>query len=114
MWGGNPPVGSHTGLRSEKYFQIRRMFFQGTKIHRARIMRHSWCVRPTLRRESTFVSADWYQAAAGGILTAETVCRGRLSFPAYILSPTPYSVCQNFLPIVFFNPPKSPFVKGGL
>ena len=54
------PWGSHTRLLSEKYFQVRRMVSQRTKIRRGRLTRHSWCVRRTLRREITFLSADWY------------------------------------------------------
>jgi hypothetical protein len=41
------------------YFQVRIMVSQDTKIRRARLTRHSWCVRRTLRREITFLSADW-------------------------------------------------------
>jgi hypothetical protein len=51
---------SYARLLSEKYFLVRRMVFQGTKIRRARFTRHSRCVRRTLRRETTFLSADWY------------------------------------------------------
>jgi hypothetical protein len=50
----------HARLLSEKYFWVQRMVFQGIKIRRVRLTRHSWCVRRTLRREITFLSADWY------------------------------------------------------
>jgi hypothetical protein len=53
---------SDTRLLSEKYFQVLRMVSQGAKIRRARLTRHSWCVRRTLRREITFLSVDWYEA----------------------------------------------------
>ena len=44
----------NTRLLSEKYFQVRRMVFQGTKIRRARLTRHSWCVRRTLKGNYLF------------------------------------------------------------
>jgi hypothetical protein len=57
------------------------MVSQGAKICRARLTRHSWCVRRILRREITLLSPDCYQAAAGGGLTAAVFFRGRLEVP---------------------------------
>jgi len=38
--------------------------FSRLKSVATRLTRHSWCVRRTLRREITFLSADWYNGSA--------------------------------------------------
>ena len=43
----NPENRFKTTLLSEKYFQVRRMVFQGNRTRRARLTRHAWCVRRT-------------------------------------------------------------------
>ena len=53
-------------MLSEKYFQVRRMVSQGTKIRRARLTHYFWCVRRTPRREITFLSADLYENSSVG------------------------------------------------
>ena len=52
---------SDNWLLSEKYFQLRRMVSRGTKIRRARLTRHAWCVRRTPRRQKSFLCADCYE-----------------------------------------------------
>jgi hypothetical protein len=49
-------------LFTEKYFQVQRRVFQGTKLRRARLTRHSWCVRRTLCSGFIFSSPDRYKA----------------------------------------------------
>ncbi len=58
--------GNNTRLRPDKYFQVRRIVSQGAKIRRARLTRHSWCVRRTLPWEITFLSAGLYGNSSVG------------------------------------------------
>jgi hypothetical protein len=58
--------GNNTRLVSDKYFQVRRMVSQGAIIRRARLTRHSWCVRRTLPWEITFLSAGLYGNSSVG------------------------------------------------